>query len=327
MTAAAPDCLRALAYAGIARDNKAFALASRLLPADVCDLSLSLYAYCRRAGDALEYAREPELPLRIEGLRRELDAVYAGFAIEDPIAAGFQGLVRARAIPRVYAEELIAGLALDALGAHYESQRDLLRHCYRVAGTLALMMCHATGVRDERALLHAAHLGIAMQLTAICRDVQSDWERGRLYLPADLLAAHGAGWLVDARDGPFPAAAAAAAARAIAALLDEADLYYASADAGIALLAPRCTLAIRTARLLHAEIGSVIRKRGCDPRAQPAVVPARIKLLLAARAGAGLLGARSAEGGDVPRTALEDSSAVLQRGPRDRRDEAVERRA
>ena len=60
---------------------------------------------------------------------------------------------------------------------------ELLLYCYRVAGTVGLMMCHADGRARSGALPHAAHLGIAMQLTNICRDVAEDWQRGRLYLP------------------------------------------------------------------------------------------------------------------------------------------------
>ncbi|NIR77906.1 MAG: squalene/phytoene synthase family protein, partial [Gemmatimonadetes bacterium] len=47
------------------------------------------------------------------------------------------------------------------------------------------------GVRDERALQNAAHLGMAMQITNICRDVEEDWGRDRLYIPEELLARYG----------------------------------------------------------------------------------------------------------------------------------------
>jgi 15-cis-phytoene synthase len=308
-------CVRELAHAAIARHGKSVSLAAKLLPPEICDQAVVLYAYCRRADDAIDSAPDHELDTRLAGLRRELDAVYAGRQLDDPIAAGFQVLVHARAIPRVYADELLAGLESDALGARYASHRELLHHCYRVSGTVALMMCHVMGVRDDRALLHAAHLGIAMQLTLVCRDVLDDWERGRLYLPCELLAAHDAGWLDSALGSPFPTSAVPAIARAISALLDQADLYYVSGDACAGYLAARCALAVRTARLIHSEIGSAIRKRGCDPRAARKGVPAGIQLLLAARAGASMLGGRTAEvsaaEATVPRTAITDVHSAL----------------
>jgi len=48
-------------------------------------------------------------------------------------------------------------------------------------------MCHVLGLADDRALVPAVHLGLAMQLTNICRDVDEDWQLGRLYLPGELL--------------------------------------------------------------------------------------------------------------------------------------------
>src|SRR5258708_28576510 len=81
---------------------------------------------------------------------------------------------------------------------------DLMLCCYRVAGTVGLMMCHVMGVSDRRALRHAAHLGMAMQLTNICRDVMEDWERGHLYLPDQALGPAVAGQLWARRGGPLP---------------------------------------------------------------------------------------------------------------------------
>jgi phytoene synthase len=320
MIAALDGCVRELAHAAIAHHSQSFSLAAKLLPPEVYDQAVVLCAYYRRADDAIDYAQDDELPQRFDALRRELDAVYAGRKLDDPLTAGFQVLVHTRAIPRLYAEELLAGLELDALGARYESLPELLHHCYRVAGTVGLMMCHVMGVRDERALLHAAHLGIAMQLTHVCRNVLEDWERGRLYLPCELLAAHDAGWIDDEPVGPFPATAAAATAGAIAELLDQSELYYASGDAGLGYLPARCAPAIRAARLIYSRIGKAIRKRGCDPRARGAIVPASIKLLLAARAQAMLLGTSepSTAQAAVPRTAITDMDSALRVQPRAR---------
>ena len=57
------------------------------------------------------------------------------------------------------------------------------------------MMTHVFGFRHERCLPHAVALGTAMQLTNILRDVKEDFDRGRIYLPADEMARFG----VDAR--------------------------------------------------------------------------------------------------------------------------------
>jgi phytoene synthase len=273
-----------LARTTIAVHGKSFALAARLLPASLRDEACVLYAYCRRADDAIDLAPRAEQPLALEMLRAELDAIYLQRNVADPIAAAFARLVHARGIPRAYPEALLRGMHMDVVGVRYESLGELTTYAYRVAGTVGLMMCHVMGVRSERALLHAAHLGIAMQLTNIARDVHEDWQRGRLYLPRALCAPHGAGTLHEALGMALPARALLPVAHATAELLEHADQYYRSADAGLVHLSPQCAFAIRSARLIYAEIGAVLRRRACVPSARRAVVGMPRKLVLVARA-------------------------------------------
>lgn len=274
----------AVARESIARGSRSFALASRLLPPRVRDDAVVVYAFCRRADDAVDLAPPDEQPAALRRLRRELDALYDGHAPPDPVLRGFRAVVHARRIPKAYPAELLAGMAMDAAGTRYETLDDLLGYCYRVAGTVGLMMCHVMGLADDRALRNAAHLGIAMQLTNICRDVVEDWERGRLYLPMALLRCHGFPVGAAAPRPPFPPAARAPVARVVEALLAEADRYYRSGDAGLRALSPRCALAVRTARLVYAAIGDRIAARGHDVTRGRAVVPGIAKLALAGRA-------------------------------------------
>ena len=282
--ASPPLASRERIAAVIAQHSRSFALASRLLPAEARADAVLLYAYCRRTDDAIDCAPPGEQLAALAGLRAELDAVYAGREQPDELLRGLQTLVRARKIPRVYFDELLHGMAMDAHGTRYRTVRDLLRYAHRVAGTVGLMMCHTLGVRHARALVHAAHLGIAMQLTNIARDVGEDWARGRLYLPDDLLARHGAAQLAVELDTPLPPSALPAVARALDELLELAGAYYRSADLGLRDLGTRCGFSVRVARLVYAEIGAVVRSRACDPLAARAVVSTPRKLWLLLRA-------------------------------------------
>jgi phytoene synthase len=134
------------------------------------------------------------------------------------------------------------------------------------------------GVRDPAALRRAVDLGIAMQLTNICRDVAEDEGRARVYLPRELLGT-----------SALPTTEPQRSAHAVAALLRLADDFYRSGDEGLAELPTRCAVAIRAARLIYAEIGTVIARRGCDVRAGRAVVSRRRKLWLLGRATMGTL--------------------------------------
>jgi 15-cis-phytoene synthase len=276
----------------IAHHSRSFALASKLLPPAARRDALVLYAYCRRADDAVDLTPRAERPAALAALRDELDEVYAPMRQTtqgDPVTRAFAEVVRRHQIPRSYPEALVAGMAMDVAGVRYQHWADLQRYSYCVAGTVGRMMCHVMGVSDENALQHAEDLGIGMQLTNICRDVLEDWQQGRLYLPADVLERYGEGTLGAALGGPLPAQASPAIALAIAHVLDRAEDFYRSGDAGLRYLSPRCRLAIRTARLVYSSIGDELRRRGCDPRVGRVFVPTHRKLALAARAALDIL--------------------------------------
>jgi 15-cis-phytoene synthase len=268
----------------LAARSKSFALAGRLLGTAERDRAAVVYAFCRRADDAVDLAPEDERAGAVCRLQRELDALCAGEPTGDVVLEAFGEVVRACAIPREYPAELVAGMEMDASGWRYQTLEELMLYCYRVAGTVGLMMCHVLGVRHDRALPRAVHLGLAMQLTNICRDVEEDWQLGRLYLPAELLAGQGAPDLAADLGGPFPAPARRPVARVIEQLLAEADRYYRSADLGIGDLPARAALAVRTARLVYAAIGQRIARGGFDPLSGRAVVPDRQKVLLVGKA-------------------------------------------
>ena len=231
----------------IRRHSKSFALAARLLAPAARLRAERLYAWCRAADDAIDHAPTPlAAAAALAELRADLAAVYAGRPPRSP-AAGLLALVVADCgLPREYPEELLAGMAMDAAGTRYHTLDELLVYCHRVAGVVGLMMAHALGVSDDRAGVHADHLGIAMQLTNIARDVAEDWGRGRLYLPL--------GWVGGGPPAGRPLADATAAP-AVRLLLAVADQYYASGSGGLKYLDGRSRLAVRVARGVYADIG------------------------------------------------------------------------
>jgi phytoene synthase len=268
----------------IAQHSKSFALASRLLPPACRDDAAVVYAWCRGADDAVDLAARDQQPQALARLRAELRSVYEGQPQSAPVLAAFQEVAQWRRIPREYPEELLAGMEMDAKETHYLSLDQLLLYCYRVAGTVGLMMCHVMGVREACALRHGAHLGMAMQLTNICRDVLEDWERGRLYVPEELLVDCGAAGLRARLGGPLGREAQAPLARAVEQLLLQADRFYRSGDVGMRMLSWRCALAVRTARLVYSRIGHHIARHEYDVFAGRAYVPLASKLMLVLRA-------------------------------------------
>lgn len=296
----------------IAHHSKSFDLASRLFPPQRRDEVAALYGWCRRCDDAIDLAPPSEHRSALDGLRGELRALYDGAGQQDAVLHCFQEVVRRRRIPIEYPLELLEGMAMDVEVSTYDTLDELLVYCWRVAGTVGLMMCHVMGVSDERAAPHAAHLGIGMQLTNICRDVVEDWERGRVYVPAELLSP---ALVKELREGllaperpALPETARPELAAAAGRLLRLADRYYASADVGLGYLEPRSALAVRTARSVYSEIGRRIEACGCDVMRGRAVVSTPRKLALAAQSVRRFVAERRA----WPATALLAPTSVLQ---------------
>lgn len=261
--------------------SKTFHLASRALPSRVRPATLALYAFCRKADDAVDDAGSARgASAAVDRLAERIDRVYAGRGLDDVVTRAFAEVASEFAIPRALPTALCDGMRWDAQGKVYDGIDDVRAYGARVAGTVGVMMTYLMGPRDRDVLARACDLGVAMQLTNIARDVGEDARNGRVYLPATWLREAG----VD-RDELVRRAAPTDGVRAVTRrLLEEADLLYRRADEGVAHLPRDCRVAIRAARLVYAEIGRVIEARGHDSVTGRAVVPLWRKLWLLGRA-------------------------------------------
>ena len=245
----------------ITKGSKSFSLAARLFDSDTRDAAFFLYGWCRYCDDQVDRAGMAEsreqLERRLAKLSEATRSVFSGAAQEQAVFIAMQYIVQRYSIPAHYALELIEGMAMDVRGTRYQTFKDLSLYCYRVAGTVGLMMSHVMGLRDEQALKHAADLGIAMQLTNIARDITEDASMGRIYLPLE--------WLKEADIAPEEIAAVKnrpKLALVTKRLLQEAQRYYLSGDDGLWHLSFRSACAVAAARHVYAEIGSLLLDKG-----------------------------------------------------------------
>ena len=264
----------------LANGSRTFLAASYLLPRSVRDPACALYAFCRVADDAIDSAPAGGVDAALAALRVRLDAAYRGEVADDVVDRAFADIIRRHAIPRTLPEALLEGFAWDASARRYETLADLHDYAARVAGSVGAMMALVMRSTSPEALARACDLGVAMQLSNIARDVGEDARAGRLYLPLTWLREAGVepdAWLVapcfDARIGAV-----------VARLLTHADELYARAAEGVAELPASCRVGIDAARLLYAEIGHEVGRRGCNSVDSRAVVTARRKAALLAHA-------------------------------------------
>ncbi len=231
--------------------SRSFALASRLLPAGVRDAAVATYAFCRAADDAVDDAGAAGAArARHAATRQRLAAIYAGAPVDTAAGRAFARVVAAYRIPRSEPEALLDGMAQDLDEVRIADEDALLLYCHRAAGVVGRMMSRIMDRPDPDALSRAQHLGIAMQLSNIARDVGEDARRGRVYLPATWLAEAGGSASDVMRPHPSPATR-----RTTRRILAHAETYYASGIAGIGLLPRTCRPAILSAALLYRAIG------------------------------------------------------------------------
>jgi phytoene synthase len=262
----------------LARGSKSFVAASRMLPKRLHDRTAALYAFCRVADDAVDLGTDVQAA--IARLHQRLDRVYAGAPEPDPVDRAFCDVVQTCGIPQAIPRALIEGFEWDAQKRRYATGEELDAYCARVAATVGVMMTLLFGERSKVLLSRACDLGLAMQLTNICRDVGEDARAGRIYLPLAWLAEAG----VDKDELVARPAHSPALASVVKRVLDRADECYRRADLGMTLYPYDCRLGVRAARLIYAEIGRVIVKNGYDSVSTRAYTSKARKLLLLVRA-------------------------------------------
>jgi phytoene synthase len=250
------------------RVARTFSLACRLLPADVRDDVYLLYLVFRTLDDLVDEARA-EAPERLAAV----EAWAAGeAAVRTPEVEVLDGLAARHPIPRAVLAEFCEGMRWDLERRAFRTEAQLDAYCYRVAGTVGIVMASVLGtVDDAPARPAAAALGMAMQRTNILRDLDEDRAAGRTYLAQEA---------TDRFGMPVPGAREALLRDQIA----KADARYDEGIAGIALLR-RGRAAIRAAAWMYREILRQIEREGLGARPGRASVSGARKLWVAARRG------------------------------------------
>ena len=166
------------------------ALAFILLPPDKRAAMSALYAFCREVDDVADEESVPISERRAQLAQWDAD-IQTACADGQPVFAVNQELrpVIARYhLPLPLFQDLIRGVAMDLDTQRYETYAALEEYCYRVASVVGLLSIEIFGYRDPACRDYAVHLGQALQLTNILRDVGEDATRGRIYLPLSELA-------------------------------------------------------------------------------------------------------------------------------------------
>ncbi len=262
----------------VLRAGTSFYRGMKVLPADRRAAMYAIYAFCRIVDDV---ADEPgPLPDKIAGLaawRARIAELYAGRA-NDAVTRVLLPAVQRYALRQDDFIAVIDGMQMDAevvIVAPTLAELDL--YCDRVAAAVGRLSVRAFGDDSPDADAVAWHLGRALQLTNILRDVAEDAGRGRLYLPQEWLRDAGVPADPDAALGhPGLAAVCARVAR-------DAHRHFTEAHAAMRRCKPA---AMRPARLMGASYNALLHRlerRGWDTPGVSVQVPKWQKALIALR--------------------------------------------
>ncbi|HEX4861200.1 MAG TPA: presqualene diphosphate synthase HpnD [Rhizomicrobium sp.] len=242
--------------------GSSFYAAMRLMPRAEREAMFAIYAFCRMVddiaddGDGTREERFAELAC----WRRDLDVLYGGGL---PVKGGF--LKEAVARYGLRKEDFLAvidGMEMDVHDTIVAPELAILDlYCDRVASAVGRLSIKVFGMDESPGFELAHHLGRALQLTNILRDLDEDAGIGRLYLAREHLEAAG----IDPRDAKTAIADPRIdhAARATATLAHE---HYAKADA---ILRARPKGRIATPRLMGAVYGEILRAMEAQGWAPP----------------------------------------------------------
>lgn len=288
------DCRRIAAAHG-----RTYFLATRLLEPERRPAVHALYAFARTVDDIVDASDAPsraaESAARLDRIEHELRArlvnapIDAGDGPEDPALLAVSDTIRRYSIAAEHFWVFLDSMRMDIPGGpqyrdRYPTMADLRDYMRGSAAAIGLQLLPVLGtvVPVADAEPAAAALGEAFQLTNFLRDIGEDLDRGRVYLPADELAAFGvdAGLLHHCRES---GRTDPRVRRALAHLIAVNRGVYRRATPGIELLSPRVRPAIRTAATLYGGILDEIERADYAVFTRRAAVPRHRRLRVAAQ--------------------------------------------
>lgn len=167
--------------------GSSFYTGMRILPRPQREAMFEIYAFCRAVDDIADDPGPRELRLAaLAKWRSDIDTVYAG--APSPPLAGLAWAVRKFDLQREDFLAIIDGMEMDVVTDIRAPDRATLDvYCDRVACAVGRLSVRVFGMTREAGLALAHHLGRALQLTNILRDLDEDAAMGRLYLPRETL--------------------------------------------------------------------------------------------------------------------------------------------
>ncbi|MDE1900311.1 MAG: presqualene diphosphate synthase HpnD [Alphaproteobacteria bacterium] len=182
--------------AQVAASGTSFHAGMAILPRARRDAMYALYGFCRAVDDIADDSATPEIAARgLEQWRGYIADAFQGKA-SNAVTTALLPAIAAFNLDETEFHEIIDGMEMDSTAIVAPDDKTLDTYCDLVASAVGRVSVRIFGDSSPDAMQVAHHLGRALQLTNILRDLAEDARRGRLYLPQELLEKHG----VETRD-------------------------------------------------------------------------------------------------------------------------------
>jgi squalene synthase HpnD len=262
---------------GTAASGSSFYAAMRILPREQREAMFQIYSFCRQVDDIADSDGPREVRLAaIQQWRDDIDALYQGNP--PPRLKDYVASVRNFGLKREDFLAIIDGMEMDIpkdIRAPDMATLDL--YCDRVASAVGRLSVRVFGLAEDDGILLAHHLGRALQLTNILRDIDEDAAIGRLYLPREGLLHAGI-----TSDDPLKVTADRSLPKVCAPLVERARVHFEKADAVMRRNRRRVVRAPRIMSRYYRAILELLVARGFASPRQPVRLNkmARIAIIL-----------------------------------------------
>jgi presqualene diphosphate synthase len=248
---------------GTTASGSSFYAAMRILPREQREAMFQIYSFCRQVDDIADsHGPREERLAALQNWRDDIDALYRGqppARLSDYVAS-----VKRFDLQRADFLAIVDGMEMDVpqdIRAPDLATLDL--YCDRVASAVGRLSVRVFGLPQEDGILLAHHLGRALQLTNILRDIDEDAALGRLYLPREALLHAGI-----TSDDPAVVAADRALPKVCAGIVARARTHFEKADEVMARNSRRVVRAPRIMERYYSAILELLVRRGfAAPRA------------------------------------------------------------
>jgi presqualene diphosphate synthase len=252
--------------------GSSFYTAMRIMPRAQREAMFEIYSFCRAVDDIADNPGPRDARIvQLKRWRQDIDAIYAGQT--PPHLKGLGKIVREFDLQREDFIAVIDGMEMDVVATvRAPDAATLDLYCDRVASAVGRLSVRVFGMGREDGIALAHHLGRALQLTNILRDVDEDAEIGRLYLPKEALLGAGI-----TGDDPKTVLASPQISKACAVVVAQAQEHFRQADI---IMARNPRAVVKTPRIMgsayHMILERLIARGFAAPRAPVKLSKARL---------------------------------------------------